>query len=75
MKAPINPYNIPLHNRAQRRAAAAADRKSGKRITGYEYEPWHLRYVGLDVATDMHDRGITTLEDYWGLPPAPTYAG
>lgn len=30
MKAPLNPYNIPLHNRAQRRAAAAADRKSGK---------------------------------------------
>lgn len=36
-------------------------------ITGYTYEPWHWRYVGSDVATDMHDRGITTLEEYYGV--------
>ena len=42
-------------------------------ITGYEYEPYHLRYVGLEVAKDMHDRGILTLEQYFGLPAAPTY--
>ena len=34
-------------------------------ITGYEYEPYHLRYVGLEVAKDMHDRGIPTLEQYF----------
>lgn len=32
-------------------------------ITGYTYEPWHLRYVGVDAATDMAARGIT-LEEY-----------
>lgn len=42
-------------------------------ITGYEYEPYHLRYVGLEVAKDMHDSGIPTLEQYFGLPAAPTY--
>lgn len=42
-------------------------------ITGFHAEPWHLRYVGVDVATDMHNRGIHTLEEYFGLPPAPTY--
>jgi D-alanyl-D-alanine carboxypeptidase len=42
-------------------------------LTGYEYEPYHLRYVGLDVAKDIYDRGITTLEEYFGLPPAPSY--
>lgn len=42
-------------------------------ITGYEYEPYHLRYVGVDLATVMHDEGITTLEEYFELPPAPTY--
>lgn len=32
-------------------------------ITGYQYEPWHLRYVGIDVATYMHQQGLT-LEEY-----------
>jgi D-alanyl-D-alanine carboxypeptidase len=44
-------------------------------ITGYEYEPWHMRYVGVELATEMHDTGIQTLEEFFGLPAAPTYAG
>ncbi len=32
-------------------------------ITGYEYEPWHLRYVGKDVAKEIKDKNIT-LEEY-----------
>ncbi|MDO7880771.1 M15 family metallopeptidase [Salinibacterium soli] len=42
-------------------------------ITGYEYEPYHLRYVGVELATEMHNTGVTTLEEFFGLPPAPTY--
>jgi len=42
-------------------------------IVGYTYEPWHFRYVGVDVSTDMHNRGILTLEEYFGLPAAPDY--
>ena len=42
-------------------------------VTGYEYEPWHFRYVGVPLATEMHDRGITTLEEFFGLPAAPSY--
>ena len=41
--------------------------------TGYTYEPWYLRYVGVAVASDMHARGITTLEGYFGLEDAPDY--
>ncbi len=41
--------------------------------TGYYYEPWHLRYIGAEAAADMHARGIPTLEEYLGLPAAPTY--
>ena len=33
-------------------------------ITGYQYEPWHLRYVGKDLAENIHDQGIT-LEEYF----------
>ncbi|MDQ0148074.1 MULTISPECIES: M15 family metallopeptidase [Micrococcaceae] len=31
--------------------------------TGYSFEPWHLRYVGVDAATEIHDQGIT-LEEF-----------
>lgn len=47
----------------------------GTPITGYMYEPWHLRYVGVQPATMMHDQGITTLEEFFHLEPAPDYLG
>ena len=28
-------------------------------ITGYIYEPWHYRYVGIDLATEITSLGIT----------------
>lgn len=43
--------------------------------TGYEYEPWHLRFIGTDLATRYAEGGYRTLEDFFGLPPAPEYAG
>lgn len=30
-----------------------------KDITGYEFEPWHWRFVGTDVATKLYDRELT----------------
>lgn len=42
-------------------------------ITGYAFEPWHFRYVGVELATEMHETGVTTLEEFFGLPPAPNY--
>ena len=42
-------------------------------ITGYFYEPWHLRYIGTAAATDMFTRGIATLEQYFGVGAAPAY--
>lgn len=41
--------------------------------TGYIYEPYHLRYVGADVASAMHAQGVATLEGFFGLPAAPGY--
>ncbi|PPF64696.1 hypothetical protein C5C18_13260 [Rathayibacter tritici] len=43
-------------------------------ITGYESEPYHLRYVGTALAGYLHDSGIETLERAFGLPDAPDYA-
>lgn len=42
-------------------------------VTGYTYEPWHLRYVGEDVAAAMREEGAVTLEDFLGLSAAPDY--
>ena len=39
--------------------------KGKEDITGYEYEPWHLRYVGKDAAAEIYSRGVT-LEEYLG---------
>lgn len=36
-------------------------------VTGYDYEPWHVRYVGVDLATEMHDTGVKTLEEFFGV--------
>lgn len=36
--------------------------KSG--VTGYGYEPWHIRYVGYDLAKFLHDKNIT-LDEYY----------
>ena len=33
-------------------------------VMGYSYEPWHLRYVGIETATRIHDEGIT-FEEYY----------
>lgn len=41
-------------------------------ITGYQYEPWHIRYVGTALAAELQKSG-QTMEQFFGLPAAPTY--
>ena len=37
-------------------------------ITGYIYEPWHYRYVGVDLATKLWNNGDwITMEEYFGI--------
>ena len=33
--------------------------KDKEAITGYMYEPWHLRYLGKDLAKEVYDSGLT----------------
>lgn len=42
-------------------------------VSGYEPEAWHLRYIGPELARAYHEGGFTTLEEFFGLPAAPTY--
>ena len=42
--------------------------KGKDNITGYMYESWHLRYVGVDLATKLYNNGDwITLEEYFGI--------
>lgn len=34
--------------------------------TGYIYEPWHIRYVGVEIATKIYNSGLC-LEEYYGI--------
>jgi D-alanyl-D-alanine carboxypeptidase len=44
------------------------------KTTGYQFEPWHFRYVGVDLATEMKSQNIAVLEKFWKLPAAPSYS-
>jgi D-alanyl-D-alanine carboxypeptidase len=48
--------------------------KGFRAVTGFQYEPWHFRYSGIELAAEMKARGIKTLEEFWGLESAPDYA-
>ena len=40
--------------------------KNKEHITTYQYEPWHYRYVGIDIATDIYKKQIT-FDEYYTL--------
>jgi D-alanyl-D-alanine carboxypeptidase len=41
-------------------------------LTGYQYEPWHVRFVGKDLAAQIQQTG-QTLEQFFGLPAYSNY--
>lgn len=42
--------------------------KGKEDITGYKYEPWHIRYVGVEIAQQIAEEGLT-LEEYYKVSP------
>ena len=40
-------------------------------ITGFFYEPWHYRYVGVDMATHLHEAGISLTQHQLESEPPP----
>ena len=42
--------------------------KDKENITGYMYEPWHIRYVGKELARVLYNNGNwLSLEEYYGI--------
>lgn len=46
--------------------------KTTQSLTGYEYEPWHIRFVGKDLASQIAQSG-QTLEQFFDLPAYTSY--
>jgi D-alanyl-D-alanine carboxypeptidase len=42
--------------------------EGGRAMTCYTHEPWHLRYVGREIAAEIHESGLTPRE--WMLAHA-----
>jgi zinc D-Ala-D-Ala carboxypeptidase len=42
--------------------------KGKEYITRYKYEPWHIRYVGIEAATEIF-KTSSTLEEYYNAVP------
>lgn len=40
--------------------------KNKQSVTGYIYEPWHVRYLGKELAADVYKSGLC-LEEYFGI--------
>lgn len=43
-------------------------------VTGYRFEPWHYRYVGVQLAQEYVASGAKTFEEFIGTGAAPDYA-
>jgi D-alanyl-D-alanine carboxypeptidase len=40
-------------------------------LTCYQYEPWHFRYLGRELAATIHASGLTAREFLWARPSTP----
>ena len=61
-----SPEAIWLFNNAHRFGYILRYPKGKSDITGYSYEPWHFRFVGTELATELYNKQIT-LEEYYNL--------
>jgi len=44
-------------------------------VTGFTFEPWHFRFVGVPLSTELHTVGVTTLEEFFSVPGGTAYPG
>jgi len=60
------PFGEWIKNNAQQYGFIIRYPQGKESLTGYQYEPWHLRYVGVTVATAIQGSG-QTLDQYYGV--------
>ncbi len=42
-------------------------------LTGYMFEPWHWRYIGVELATQYHQSGMDTLDEFMSVPRTASF--
>jgi zinc D-Ala-D-Ala carboxypeptidase len=47
--------------------------ESKESVTGYDYEPWHIRYIGTELSSEMHERHVETLEEFFTVTGGTKY--
>ena len=57
------PEGIWLNQNAHKYGFVMSYQQGKEHLTGYQYEPWHFRYVGVEVATQMYQNDWL-LRDY-----------
>jgi len=62
-----------LENNAHRYGFIIRYPRDTQNITGYSYEPWHIRFVGQELASEMKKNNNRTLEQFFGLNFYATY--
>lgn len=65
------PAGIWLHENAYKFGFIIRFPKGKEHITGYQYEPWHFRYVGVEIAQQFGPHNTLSLEEYLGAEAAP----
>ena len=66
------PEAIWLENNCHKYGFIVRYPKGKDHITGYKYEPWHIRYIGVEKATAVYNSGLC-LEEYLGITSQYTY--
>jgi len=62
------PEGIWLNNNCHKYGFIIRYPKGKEEITGYMFEPWHVRYVGVDLASKLYNNGNwITIEEYFGI--------
>ena len=59
------PEIIWMHNNCEKYGFILRYPSGKEKITGYNYEPWHFRYVGVELAKYLKNNNLT-LEEYYG---------
>lgn len=58
------PESVWIHKNSYKYGFIVRYKRNTTNITGYKYEPWHITYVGTEIAQSMYDNNIETLEEY-----------
>ena len=66
------PEGIWLAGNAHRFGYIVRYPKGKASITGYAYEPWHIRYVGKGLATYLYENELT-LDEYYNYKPSKNF--